>query len=286
MKKIDSLKKDIQTMRDLEDITDMLEQTAARTIAHMKTNILGSRQFFLEVWRINAVLKQLAPPPPEVVHKCLVVTIGIDWGMPGNLLNLVIDKARAIQKAHDADMLVAGKMAHGRFRDSSDHVIHFFSAPKNALLADIQPIYRVVANYAKVIIVYPKFDSLSRQTVDTASFSINEESKEIKEAGSAAQNGSLPTIDAKRFIVEPSPQIISNYLNEAVVGLTVHHYFAEAMLAYSAAQMVAMRSGHDNAKREVETIKINYNRARRELIDSKLRELYGSKFKKKGFGDV
>lgn len=280
MTKIDALKTELHTMHDLEDLTNMLEQTAARTIARMRTKIVDSRPFFREVWRIYGILKQLTPPPPEVVHKHLVVAIGIDWGMPGNLLNKVLDKATDLQKSHGADMLIAGKMAHSRFRSEDGHTVHFFSAPKDATLADIQPIYKVVAGYAKVTIVYPRFETLSKQTVVTASFSMSEREQSL-DAAEMVDDGRI-AIDSSRFIIDPDPQTISNYLNEAVVGLTVHHYFAESILAYSAAQMVAMRNGHDNAKQEGKKIQTRYHRARRELIDSKLRELYGSRAAHKG----
>ncbi len=280
MTKINGLKHELSAMHDLEDLTNMLEQTAARTIAQMRTNIVNSRPFFREVWRIYGILKQLTPPPPEVVHKHLVVAIGIDWGMPGNLLSRVVDKAAELQQVHGADMLIAGKMAHSRFRDQDGHTIHFFSAPKDNALADIQPIYKVVAGYAKVTIVYPRFESLSKQTVVTASFSVSKQEQPLDESVPDAE--SHQAIDASRFIIDPDPQAIANYLNEAVVGLTVHHYFAESILAYSAAQMVAMRNGHDNAKEEGKKIRTRYHRARRELIDSKLRELYGSRAAHKG----
>lgn len=276
MTKIDSLKKEVVVMKDLESLTTMLEQIAARTIVDIRKSILDSRPFFLGVWRIYGILKKLSPPSPGVVHKCLVVAIGIDWGMPGNLLNLVLEEAQKVQKEHDADILLAGKMCHKRFRDNNEHVVHFFSSPKDITLADIQPIYKVVAGYARVIIIYPKFESLSKQVVSKASFSISD-AIDKSESEVQASDQQSDSIDVNRFIVEPDAQVISDYLNEAVVGLTVHHYFAEAMLAYSAAQMVAMRSSHDNAKEESRKVRVSYNRARRELIDSKLRELYGSK---------
>lgn len=276
MTKLVKLKTSLQTMSDLEVLTDMLEQSAARTIARMRTTILDSRPYFQEIWRIHSILKQLAPPAPDIVHKHLVVMIGIDWGMPGNLLNLVVSQAQRVQQEHGADMLIAGKMAHSYFRKDEGHTIHYFDVPKDSILADIQPIYKVVAKYARVTIVYPGFESLSKQPILSASFSIGD--NQGKELDGGSGDASLESeIAAKRFIIEPNVKEIVNYLNEAVVGLTVHHYFAEAMLAYSAAQMVAMRNGHDNAHEEVGKLRSLYYRARRELIDSKLRELYGSR---------
>lgn len=283
MTKLGSLKNDLKVMGDLESLTDVLEQTAARSIVRMRTNILNSRPYFREIWRINNILKKLTPPAPEVVHKHLVVLIGLDWGMTGNLLNLVCNEASRLQKAHGTDLLVAGKMAYSYFRDYDGHTVHFFSVPRNASLVDIQPIYKVVAGYAKVTMVYPVFESLSKQSVATASFSIGDRKITDKDAGSN-ESSIQDEIESGRFIVDPSPQEIVNYLNEAVVGLTVHHYFAESMLAYSAAQMIAMRNGHDNAKKERKKIQMRYHRADRELVDIKLRELYNSRsaHRKKG----
>jgi ATP synthase F1 gamma subunit len=279
MTKIDGLKNELTTMRNLEALTNMLQQTAARSISQMRESILDSRPFFSEVWRIYGILKQLTPPSPEVVHKHLVVGIGVDWGMPGNLLHRLVAETERIQKEHEADLLIAGKMAHGHFRTKTQQTVHFFSSPKDPTLADIQPIYKVVASYAKVTIVYPQFESLSRQPIKTASFSLSDPSASLEEQNgdtSSAQS-KHDSITAQRFIIDPNPQEISNYLNEAVVGLTVHHYFAESSLAYNAAQMVAMRNSHDNAKQESKRLLLRYNSARRALIDSKIRELYGTR---------
>jgi len=272
MTKVEALKNEMKGMRDLQDITNVMEQVAAQDIARMREEILGSRQFFKEVWRVYRVLKQLSPPPPEIIHKHLIVAVGADQGMSGSLLSKVLDKVALLQKEHNADLALAGKKTHYRFKDYDGCTVHFFSVPKGSTLAGIQPIYKVVAEYARVTFVYPRFDSLSQQTVVTSSFSSGTEKKD-EEAGDDANE--LASIQADRFIIDPNPQVVSNYLNEAVVGITVYHYFAEAMLAYSAAQMIAMRNGYDNAKEANKTLRSQYNSAKRAMIDTKLRELYG-----------
>ena len=275
MTKLDGLRTKMRTMNDLEDITNMLEQVAARDIAQMREQILQSRPFFQQFWSIYRVLKGIAPLSPDVVHKHLVVLIGIDWGMPGDLQNKVIREAEKQYIAHGADILIAGKMAHSRFRENEDRTIHYFNAPKQSSLKDISPIYKTVAKYAHVTFVYPQFESLSKQVVRTASMSNGSEpSKE-----DTANQTNAETIEVKRFIIEPDERTLANYLNETIVGLSLYHYFAEAMLAYSAAQMVAMRNSYENAKEESKKLHGQYHRARREIIDTKLRELYGSRAK-------
>ena len=269
MNDLEGLKAQMQTMRDLEDITKMLEQVAARDIARMRQDILDSRRFFREVWRVHKALKQLAPPPPQVIRKHLIVAVGIDWGMPGALLGRTLSAAEALQRESNADMVLAGRKLHSRYRSGDGHTVHRFSVPKNASLKDIQPIYKVVAGYAKVTFVYPRFDTLSKQTIVTASFDVGAGEDDLPGADKGED-----ALMAQRFIVDPDAQTLSNYLNEAVVGITVHHYFAESMLAYSAAQMVAMRNGNGNAQDAVKDTQTKYNRARRANIDAKIRELY------------
>lgn len=275
MARLESLKNDLKTMRDLQDLTNVLEQVAARDIAQMRKSILDSRPFFQEVWRVHKILSELAPPPPDVVHKHLVVALGLDWGMPGNLMNRVLDKAEELYEEHGADLLIAGKMAHSRFYGRTERTIHYFNAPKKSGLNDVEPIYKVIAGYAHVSYVFPRFITLSRQEVVVSSISVSTQalSKEAQESQADLTN----TIGVRRFIIEPSAQIISNYMNQVTVGLTVYHHFSEALLAYNAAQMVAMRNAYDNARDETKLLGLRYNKARREQVDSKLRELYGSR---------
>ncbi|MCA9334734.1 F0F1 ATP synthase subunit gamma, partial [Candidatus Saccharibacteria bacterium] len=225
-------------------------------------------------WKIYGVLKQLTPPPPEVIHRQLVVAIGIDWGMPGGLMHQVLDVAEETYEKHGADLLLIGKMTHARFKDKTDRTVHTFSAPKKSSLRDIEPIYALVSKYAHTTFVYPRFESLSKQVVETNHISIGDTEEQYKEA---MQQQTKDNVAASRFIIEPDAQEISNYMNQTVVGLSLYHYIAESMLAYSAAQMVAMRNSYDNAKEASKAIRQKYHKARRAMIDAKLRELYGSR---------
>ena len=278
MTKIDGLQQELRMMKELEDLTNMLEQIAARNVATMRTEILQSRPFFQEFWRIYGVLKQLTPPPPEVVHRQLVVAIGIDWGMPGNLLHRVLDVADETYQKHGADLLLIGKMTHARFKNKTDRTVHMFSAPKKSSLRDIEPIYDLVSKYAHTTFVYPRFESLSKQVVETNFITIGDSAEKNK---TARERQDPDAVAAERFIIEPNPQEISNYMNKSVVGLSMYHYIAESMLAYSAAQMVAMRDSYDNAKDASSALRLKYHKARRAMIDSKLRELYGTRLGKK-----
>ena len=277
MTEVESMKSHLKVMHGLEDLTYVLEQTAAQKIARLRKDVLSSRQYFQAVWKIYEILKLLAPPPPEVMHKHLVVIISVDGGMSGGLTHKVIAEAVKLRDEHGADMLVAGKTAHSAFRAKNDRTVYLFSAPKNFTLESIKPINKIVASYAKATVVYPIFETLSRQSVVTVSFSVKDGQRLKDTLGQPKSDERMTPEHAERFIVDPDAQSLVNYLNEAVVGLTLHNYFAESVLAYSASQMIAMRNGHDNAKKEAEKYTVLYNKARREIIDAKLRDVYGAR---------
>lgn len=268
MAKTTALKNDLATVQQLSEMTKMLEETAARDIALMRERILQSRPYFVEAWKIYNVLQQLAPPQPTVMNKQLVVGITLEWGMTGSLLTRVVDKTEELFDEYEADLLLTGKMGIDRFRNRNDRTIHFFNVPKKASYNDIEEVYKTIASYAHIHFVYPRFETLSKQTIAVASLSTKKEQD---------LNAAQEPIDASRFVIEPNVQEVVDYMNQVTVGLVVYSYFSEALLAYSAAQMVSMRSAYDNAKEEHRRLNIKYNKARRELIDSKLRELYGSK---------
>lgn len=272
MPKLDAIKHEMTTVDDLSTLTRVLEETAARDIAQMRERIIKSRPYFQEAWKIFNILQKVAPQSPDVINKHLVVAVTLDWGMTGSLLPHVLDKAEELYTTYEADLLLTGKMGRQRFANRDERTIHLFDVPKKASYNDIQPVFAIVAKYANVHFVYPRFESLGKQTVSVASIAVheNESKKKMRAKGDP--------IESARFVIEPDAPAVVNYMNEVVVGLVVYNYFSEALLAYSAAQMVAMRSAHDNTKDARRRLLIRYNKARRELVDAKLREQYESTF--------
>jgi len=266
MAKSEKLKKEVKTVSQLKEMTHVLEETAARDISLMRERIIEGRPYFQEAWKIYRIMQQLTPPAPDVLNKHLVVAVTLEWGMTGSLLTHVLDKTEELYKRYEADILLTGNMGRDRFADRDERTVHFFNVPRKSTYEDIAELNKVVAKYMHIHFVYPRFESLSKQVVTVSSVSTVHDN-DPKET----------TIDAKRFTVEPDINSIVNYMNEVVIGLTVYSYFSEALLAYSAAQMVAMRAASDNAKDELRRLNIKYNKARREQIDAKLRELYESR---------
>lgn len=266
---LESLKQDIDAILNLGEMANMLEQIAAKEISQMKGRILESRPFFQEAWEIYRVLKQVAPQGPQVIKRDLVILITLNWGMSGNLLNRVIDRGERLYSQKQADLLITGRMGQQRFTDRDERTIHFFQVPNKVSYEQMEPLKKIVGQYARVHIVYPKYYRASKQEVEVVSLIVGETTEKGNDTLQVAP---------EQFLIEPDVPTVVSYLNQAIVGILLFNYFSESILAYNAAQMISMRNAHDNAKEEVARLMNQYHKARREMIDAKLREQHEYKF--------
>lgn len=270
MSSIEALKQDIKVIGELGEITEVLEQVAAKNIMETRAAILKSRDFFDEAWKIYNVIRNTTEIGPDVIDRDLIVLITPNRGMSGNLLNRVIDKAESMYQKHKADLLITGKKGHNHFLNRDERTIHFFSVSNKATFEDIEPLKKIVSKYARVHFVYPRYISITQQDIVVASL-VNE--KKDKNLDMQEE-----VVASKRFIFEPNITEVVNYLNKTIVGVLFFNYFSEALLAYNAAQMIAMKDAHDNALEQSKDLRFRYHKLRREVIDAKLRDLYKFKY--------
>jgi F-type H+-transporting ATPase subunit gamma len=272
MQSLELLRNQITAINDLSGITGALEQIAAKNMMNTRQKILKSRSFFDETWKVYGVLRQLAPVAPDVKDKDLVIVISLNQGMCGNLLNKVVAVGKELYKDRKADLLITGKKGHSHFADFDQRTIHFFSIPDNVTYAEIEPIKKIVSGYSQVRIVYPRYYSTANQQVEVATLVVKagEDSKKPEDF-----------VQSKRFRIEPDLLSVVNYFNKTIMGALFYSYFAESVLAYNAAQMVAMRNAHDNADEMDKKITFSYKKLRREIVDVKLRELHKFRFLQK-----
>jgi len=270
MQTLESLKQEIVSIGELQDISEALEQIAAKEIVSARKKILSGRKFFGETWRIYGILRQLVDLPAQVKNKDLVIIITLNRGMCGNLLNRVCQVGDEEAKEHKADILITGKKGQGLFLAREDKTIHFFDVPSDISFEQMDPLKDIAARYARVHVVYPKYITTLNQEVRVVSLiAKSPESKPEEQAKYV-----LP----KNYKVEPSLQEVVNYFNRVIVGLMIYSFFSESILAYNAAQMVAMRNAHENAEEIKDKTVIRYHKKRREIIDIKLRDLYKIRF--------
>ena len=266
MPTLEALKKQLESIEELGEISETLEQIAARNITKTRKVILAKRAFFDETWKVYRVLKQMVPYAPDIKNKDLVVIITLNRGLFGSLLNRVIKVGDELYKKHKADLLITGTKGQGYFADKDERTIHFFNIPNIIDYQSIEPIKNILAQYSSVHVVFPRYYSVSKQEVEVVSIEVkpsDEDKKKIEHF-----------IPPKRFQIEPDVKSVLNYFNKAIMGILIFNFFNEASLAYNTAQMVAMRNAHENTDKEKKRMTFRYHKKRREIVDIKLRDIY------------
>ncbi|OQB05188.1 MAG: ATP synthase gamma chain [bacterium ADurb.Bin212] len=274
MPSLETLKNNIQVVEELADISNTLEQIAARDILKVRERTLKSRDYFNETWKIYSVLRKLAPVNPNVKDRSLVVMITFNRGMCGSLLNKVISVGDQLYKKYKADLLITGRKGHSHFANRNERTIHFFSIPNQIKFEEIEPLKDILGQYSAVHIVFPRYYSATKQDVEIVSLMLGEDNETSTEKKST--NYLKRVILPKQFKIEPTIEEVVDRFNKTVMGILVYNYFSEALLAYSAAQVIAMRNANNNASEERTKMIHRYHKMTREIIDIKLRELYKS----------
>ena len=275
MQSIEAIKNQLQTVKELEELTTALEQIAAAEMLHIRERILRSRPFIEETWRIYGLLHSLVPLAPEVKDKDLVLLITLNRGMAGTLVNKVVRVGERLYEEKKGDLLITGKKGHNHFMGRDERTVHFFAINNDVRYDEMEPLKKIVGQYARIHIVFPRYYSSSRQDVEIVSLTSSS-----KDDPALTAKEKL-TVSPSQLRIEPDLQTVVNYFNQAVVSVMVYSCFSEALLAYNAAQMLAMHNAHDNAEEERKKMTAHYHKFRRELIDVKLRELQKSRLRKK-----
>lgn len=262
---IEQIKSDIKTVGLLKDITQALQQDAAHFLRERRSQILKSREFFQEAWEVYSILRTLVPSSQETRYKKLVILITPNRGIYGRLLNQAVEEAKKIYEEKETDLLVTGKKGQSFFSDRTERTTHFFTIDANVDYEDIRPIKEVIAKYREVYIVYCGYVSTSDQGIAVAKFDPSQKAE--KKTGVAS----------KQYLIEPEKEKVINYFNEALSGVLFYSYFSESMLSYKAAEMILMKNGFDNAEEMEKELEMSFYRAKRELKDAKLRDLYSGR---------
>jgi len=118
-------------------------------------------------------------------------------------------------------------------------------------------------------VVYMKFHSISRQRLEH--YTLFPISKDILVAAA----GDESKVDNKMYIFEPDPNRIFNEVLPMFVLSTMQEITIENRASEQAARIMAMQSANDNAKKLLESLQLEYNKARQAGITTELLDIIG-----------
>ena len=288
MANLRDIKRRITSVQSTQKITSAMKMVAAAKLRRAQEAIENARPYAV---RMRATLEEVSRGPLEEPHPLLtvheekrnleIVAITSDRGLAGGFNSAVIKTVESLIDERTGDFekvgrTLLGKKAADHFRRHRPRQITFDSAiGGNVTYEQAADTARELARrYAaeeldEVIIVYSEFVSTMTQT-PVVSRLLPFTPPETGDASAGRDGGEE---EALSYEIEPDPEALLATLVPKAVETEVFRALLENQAGEHAARMTAMESATKNTEDLIESLTLQYNRARQAAITSELVEI-------------
>lgn len=274
MKRPQEIAAEERSMRTIVSLTSAFESLSSMQIMKTKTKVLISNQFFTEVWniykqiRMDVMFNFGRTLGEEPIEKELLILITAAGGLSGDIDNRLIKRFRSHYDPKKNDIVVIG---HHGAQQLGQHGIRYniyFDLPKSDTI-NVDPLIAEVRKYRHSRVFYQDYVSLSIQ--DIKSLDLSEVVSRMGKIADLDTAGS-DTISEKNYIFEPSPYMVAAHLEVSMLRLTLSQFIYDSRLAQLASRFKAMSAAKERSTEEANQLHSNFNRAKRNIVDTRLKE--------------
>lgn len=260
--------------RSVVSLTSALETLSSMQIAKTKNKVLISNQFFDEVWniykqiRVDAFFNFGRTIDEKPINKELLILITAKGGLSGDIDNRLVRKVAERYDGAKNDVLVIGH--HGALKLKQAHIDYqyYFELPEGDYI-NVDPLMDIIRKYAKSRIYYQHYISLSQQDIKDVDLS-----EVVSSKGRVADLSTVSSelVSEKTYIFEPSSYAVAAYLENSILRLTISQFIYDSRLAQVASRFKAMSAAKERSIENVSTLHLEYNRSKRNQVDTRLKE--------------
>ncbi len=274
MKRPQDIEKDEKAMGTLVELTGVFEGIASMRIAQIKNQVLQATQFFDALWAIYSQLRVdslfrfgRSQSKDDVIDKELFIVITAEGGFSGDIDQKLI---KLMLKSYDKekhDIIVIGH--HGAVQLAQRGVSYeqYFKLPNKDKNINVSPIIHWVQKYRTSSVFYQEYVSLMVQDVKRI-----ELSSAVQDKGKKSQAGK-EFISEENYIFEPSTYDVVDHLESSMLRIAISQLILNSKLAQYASRFRAMSASHTRAEEAKRDLHLDYNRAKRAIKDTRLKEI-------------
>ena len=265
------IKNRIRSMESTKQITKAMEMVAASKLRRAQAQVVSSRPYFEILYAaIQDILSQnqerdsvyLKQRP---VKKSLYVVIAGDRGLAGgynsNILKMVVSQ----MEGKDAVVLPIGKKAMDYFRSHNGTILSdAYGNAEDISVGDCFTIAKLLcsaylaADADEIYLAYTRFDSVLSQTATALQL------LPLQAEAKASQS----TIE-----YEPDSETVLSTIIPEYLGGVFYGALCESRASEQAARRTAMDSATQNAEEMIESLSLQFNRARQAAITQEITEI-------------
>ncbi len=291
MSRINEIKEEQTVVSSVGSFASSLQQIAASRMVRLRKIVLQSRRFVdeatvilkeLELERTKKIESELAisksdirsitTKSTETAKKddklaTAIIIVTSNQGLSGSYNTDIIRKVETIIPEHqNADYFVIGSKGQSYFRRvAKKYNVRYFpyNIPEQVNIEDLRPLINMFYHYDQIYMVYSKYINTATRDVVFLELAIpNIKEVEIKKEQ-----------EEGKFLFEPSIEDVLRAVTAKLRYALFRQQILDSKLSLYTAQMIAMKTAADNAEDLLEDLKIEYNKARRKLIDKKIQEV-------------
>jgi F-type H+-transporting ATPase subunit gamma len=268
------IKAEEASVRSVVSLTSALETLSSMQIAKTKNKVIISNQFFDEVWniykqiRVDALFNFGRVENEKPIDKELLILITAKAGLSGDIDQRLIKKFLERYDESQNDVLVIGH--HGAVKLKQAHIgyTYYFELPEKDYI-NVDPLMDIIRRYARSRIFYQNYVSLSQQDIKDVDLS-----EVVSSKGRVADMSTVSNdlVSEKTYIFEPSSYAVAAYLENSILRLTISQFIYDSRLAQVASRFKAMSAAKERSIETANELRMEFNRAKRNQVDTRLKE--------------
>lgn len=291
MRRINEIKSEETVVQTVGDFTNSLQQIAAMRMTKLRRLVLTARIFVEEATLIlrelkleqekrrqrelkkaqtlkNGVARKAKKTEvPEKPKRKAIIVISSNQGLSGSYNLEVFNKLKQIINDHqDADYFILGKKGQAFMRGQAKKVkLRYFpyDIPEEVSINDLKPLIGIFSYYSEIHLIYSKYINTAVREVVFLELTVPHV-EEIESQKETAEG---------KFIFEPDIDALIEAVSGQIRYALFRQQLLDSKLSLYTAQMVAMKNASDSAKDILVDLKMEYNKARRKIIDKKIQEV-------------
>lgn len=278
------IRRRISSVSNTKKITRTMEMVAASKLKRAQGRVVAAGPYLDLLSEIMVRLARAGVDADKYplfeereTKRVLVWVLTADRGLCGGFNVNLIRKGRDVMAAeraagHEVDLWVSGRKGVAAFRFRGVPMAKTWTGMSDKptyedakrIAADLVAPF-LAGEVDRVLIVWPKFESLGRQP-PTAMQLVPIPKPETKAGEEAADTP---------FLFEPNPETIFRRLLPLYVENMVYRVLTEMVAGEMIARRMAMKLATDNAEKLVKKLTLQYNNARQAQITQEIAEILG-----------
>ena len=282
MAKLNEIKEQKIVVASVGNFSNSLQQIATMRMVSLRKSVLDSRRFVDEATMVLKELKREKKRQfmeelhrvdkkfkiPKTNRKAIIVVSSYQ-GLCGSYNTEIAAKLeKIVPKNQDSDFFVIGSKGQDIFRKFQRKMPHLkfypYDIPEEVSIDDLRRLITMFVYYDSVHLVYSKYINTSKREVVYLELAepvvdVDDDTDKHKMEG--------------RYMFEPNIDKLIDTVASKLRYALFRQQILDSKLSLYSAQMLAMQTASDNAKDLLKELQMEYNKARRKLIDKKIQEV-------------